>query len=190
MNGIESHLKEVWWLLLLRGIALILFGVVAVVWPGLTLIALSTLFAVYLLIAGVVDIIAGVRAEGRRSMWFLTIILGLLEIGVGVFLLKTGLALATFIALIGLALMVYGIIEIIAAFEPGEDAGRRFLLIIAGGISVVAGFIVLRYPASSGLAFTWVLGVWGLILGALQIAMCLSLKSKLDEADRRSTQRA
>jgi uncharacterized membrane protein HdeD (DUF308 family) len=186
MNGIESHLKEVWWLLLLRGIALVLFGLVAVVWPGLTLLALATLLAVYFVIAGVVDIVSGVRAEGRRSMWFLTIILGLLEIGLGVYLLKSGLALATFIALIGIALMIYGILEIVGAFEPGEDSGRRFLLVLGGAISLIAGFIVLRYPASSGLAFVWILGVWGLVLGALQIAMCLSLKSKMNEVDRRA----
>ncbi len=182
MERIQSHLMEVWWLLLLRGLALVLFGVVAVVWPGLTLLVLSTLFAVYLLIAGVIDIITGVRAQGHRGLWFLTILLGLGELGLGVYLLKTGLALPTLIAAIGLALIVIGIIEIIAAFETGEDPGRRFLLIIGGGLTVVAGFITLRYPAASGLAFTWVLGVWGLVWGALQIAMCLSIRSRVEEA--------
>jgi uncharacterized membrane protein HdeD (DUF308 family) len=181
MERIHSHLREVWWLLLIRGLALIIFGVVAVVWPGLTLLALATLFAVYLLIAGVIDIITGVRAQGHRGLWFLTILLGLGEVGLGVYLLKTGLALATLIAVVGLALIIIGIIEIIAAFEPGEDPGRRFLLIIGGAITLIAGFITLRYPAASGLAFTWVLGVWGLVWGALQIAMCLSIRSRYEQ---------
>jgi uncharacterized membrane protein HdeD (DUF308 family) len=181
MNAIQSHLNEVWWLLLLRGIALMLFGVIAVLWPGLTLLALATAFAAFLLIVGVIDIITSIRAQGRRSLWFLTLILGLAEIGLGVFLLKTGLVLATFIALVGFAILIIGVIEIIAAFEPGEDAGRRFLLIIAGALGIIAGFVVLRYPASGSLAFTWVLGVWGLIVGAIQVAMCLSLRTKLHE---------
>ena len=124
MNPIQSHINEVWWLLMLRGIALILFGVVAVLWPGLTLLALATVFAAFLLISGVIDIITGIRAEGKRSLWFLTVLLGLAEIGLGVFILKTGLALATFIALVGFTLLIVGIVEVIAAFEPGEDAGR------------------------------------------------------------------
>jgi uncharacterized membrane protein HdeD (DUF308 family) len=184
VDGIQKHLNEVWWLLMLRGIALILFGVVAVVWPGLTLLALATAFAVFLLISGVVDIISGIRAEGRRSLWFLTMLLGLAEIAVAVYILKTGLLLATFIGLLGLTLIVVGILEIIAAFEPGEDPGRRFLLIVAGALGVIAGFAVLRYPVSSGLAFTWILGAWGLVVGAIQVAMCLSIRAKMHEATR------
>jgi uncharacterized membrane protein HdeD (DUF308 family) len=180
MNAIDSHLKEVWWLLMLRGIALILFGIIAVLWPGLTLLALATAFAAFLLISGVIDIITGIRAEGKRSLWFLTMILGFAEVGLGVFLLKNGLVLATFIALIGFTILIIGIIQVIAAFEPGEDAGRRFLNIIVGVLGVIAGFAVLRYPVSSGLAFTWILGVWALVAGAIQIAMCLSVRQKVN----------
>jgi len=188
MDSVHRHLREIWWLLMLRGIALILFGVVAVVWPDLTLVVLATVFAVYLLLGGVVDIIAGMRAIGHRSLWFLTMLLGLAEIGIGVYLLKNRLALAAFIAVIGISLIILGIIEIIAAFEPGEDAGRRFLVIIVGALSLIAGFVTLRYPVSSGLAFTWVLGVWGLISGSIQVAMCLSLKSQAHELERRASQ--
>ena len=175
MDGMSRHLSEIWWMLLLRGIALLLFGVVAVLWPGLTLVAIATAFAVYLLFAGVINIISGIRGEARLSLWWLTLILGLAEIGVGIYLLKNNLVLATFIAVLGISLIIYGILEIILAFEPGEDPGRRFLVIVAGALSLIAGFIVLRYPASSGVAFAWVLGVWGLVAGAMQVAMALSL---------------
>lgn len=179
MERFQSHLMEVWWLLMLRGLALVLFGVVAIVWPGLTLLVLASFFAVYLLVAGVVDVISGVRGEGRMSLWFLTLILGLAEIGVAVYLLKNSLVLATFIAVIGIALIAFGILEIVGAFEPRQEPGRRFLLVVGGALSLIAGFIVIRYPVSSGLAFVWVLGVWGLVSGALQIAMCLNLRSDI-----------
>src|SRR6185503_2111212 len=118
------------------------------------------------------------------GMWFLELLLGLAEIGVGVYLLKNKLALAAFIAVVGVALIFYGILEVITAFEPGEDSGRRFLLIVGGALGIVAGFIVLRYPVSSGLAFTWVLGVWGLVVGAMQVAMALSLHHQFAELER------
>jgi uncharacterized membrane protein HdeD (DUF308 family) len=171
---------------MLRGIALILFGVIAVLWPDLTLVVLATAFAAYLLIGGVADIIMSIRAIGRRSMWFLTLLLGLIEIGIGVYLVKNRLVLATFIAVVGLSLIVFGILEVIAAFEPGEDGGRRFLAIIGGALALIAGFITLRYPVTSGLAFAWVLGVWGLVAGAMQVAMCLSLRTQLHELERQS----
>jgi uncharacterized membrane protein HdeD (DUF308 family) len=183
MNASARHLKDIWWLFMIRGIALILFGLVAVLWPGLTLVAIATAFAVLLLVSGVADIVSGIRAIGHRGMWFLTMLLGLAELGVAVYLIKNRYVLATFIAIVGLSLVVIGILEIIAAFEPGEDSGRRFLTIIVGALAVIAGFIVLRYPVSSGLTFTWVLGLWGLIAGAVQVAMCLSLRSHLDELE-------
>lgn len=186
MDSVRGHLKEVWWLLMLRGIALILFGVVAVLWPDLTLLVLATAFAAYLLVGGVADIIMSIRAIGHRSLWFLTLLLGLAEIGIGVFLIKNRLVLATFIAVVGLSLIVFGILEIIAAFEPGEDSGHRFLAIIGGALALIAGFVTLRYPVSSGLAFAWVLGVWGLVAGAMQVAMCLSLRSQVHELERRA----
>jgi uncharacterized membrane protein HdeD (DUF308 family) len=182
MDGIRSHLKEVWWLLMIRGLALLLFGAVAVVWPGLTLLVLSTLFAVYLLVAGVVDIVAGIRGEGRRPLWFLGLLLGLAELGVGVYLLKTGLALSAFIAVLGLSLIAYGVIEMVMAFDPGDT--RRFMLIVAAALSIIAGFVVLRYPESSGLAFAWVLGLWGLVTGSIQVSMCLALRAGLEELER------
>ena len=182
--AMRRHLREVWWLFLLRGIALILFGVAAVVWPDVTLVAIAIAFAVYLLISGVIHIIASIRGQNALGMWFLELLLGLAEIGVGVYLLKNKLALAAFIAVVGIALIFYGILEVITAFEPGEDSGRRFLLIVGGALGIVAGFIVLRYPVSSGLAFTWVLGVWGLVVGAMQVAMALSLHHQFAELER------
>ncbi len=182
MSPANSQLRELWWLLLIRGIALILFGVVAVLWPGLTLVGLAAAFAIFWLITGVINIIQGIMGIGRRSLWFLTLIIGLAELGLAVYLLKHQLVLATFIAVIGLSLIILGIMEIVAAFEPGEDAGSRFLAIIGAALALIAGFVTLREPLSSGLAFTWVIGLWALVAGALQVAACLSLHSKLEAA--------
>jgi|ERR1700683_3524809 len=184
MNPSLRHLHEIWWLLMIRGIALTLFGVIAVLWPGLTLVALAVAFAVYLLIGGVVNIIEGVMAAGHRSLWWLTLAIGLAELGVAVWLLKNNYVLGTFIGVVGLSLVILGILEIVVAFEPNEDPGRRFLTIIGGALALIAGFITLRYPVSSGLAFTWVLGFWGLVAGAMQIAMCLSAHSRLSALER------
>lgn len=179
-TAVQQHMREVWGMLLFRGIALLLFGVVAIVWPGITLTVLAIAFAVYLLVAGVVDIIVGIGAIGRRRLWFLTLLMAVLEIGVGVYALRSPVALtvAVLIFLLGLTLIVRGIIEVIAALEEGTDPGVRFLLMVVGLLSVVAGFVVIRYPATGGLAFVWVLGVYGLIAGALGVAMALSLHSE------------
>lgn len=181
-EGTRHYLHDVWWMLLVRGLSLVLFGVIAVAWPGITLFVLSLAFAIWLLVAGVVDVIRGLGAEGKERLWFLTVLLGVLELGVGVYALRgPELTLKTFIVLAGLALVVKGILEVVAAFEDAYDPGLRMLMIIVGAVTTVAGIIVLRYPATS-LDFVWALGVFALIAGPLNIAASLSLKSAADNA--------
>lgn len=182
MHAVEAHLKEVWWLLLVRGVMLVIFGAVTVVWPAVTLLALASFLAIYLIVAGVVDIISGIRAHGRRSLWYATVALGLGEICLSVYLVKSGIVLATFIAAVGLALIIIGIMETVIAFESRELEHRRLIMIAGGIITVLAGFATLRYPVSSGLAFTWILGLWGLLWGSLQIAMCLAVRAHIRQA--------
>lgn len=179
-EGVKHYLHDVWWMLLLRGLALVLFGVVAVVWPGITLFVLALAFAIWLLVAGVVDVVQGLGAVGKQRLWFLTVLMGVLELGVAVYALRgPALTLKTFIVLAGLALVVKGVLEVVAAFEDTHDPGLRMLMIVVGAVAVVAGIVVLRYPATS-LDFVWALGVYALIAGPITVALGLSLKSASD----------
>ncbi len=182
-QGNALAFKDIWWMILLQGIVLILFGIFAMVWPGLTLAILAVAFALLLLVQGVVDIIVGVMGFSKRSLWFLTLLAGVLQVGLGVFLLRHSLVtLATFIALVGLALIVQGVFRVITAFESNYDGGEKFLLVTIGVLGVVVGAIVLANPVSGGLAFVWALGLYGVVVGAISVAMGLSIRSKLEAA--------
>lgn len=177
--GHDEHIaRDYWWLLLIRGLALIGLGMMAIIWPGVTLLVLATIFAVYLIAVGVVDVIVGARTVKVSKLWFLRIILGIAEITVGVYLVNNAtLTLAAFILLIGLFLVFQGLVEIISAFRTPSDFGHKFWTIFAGFIGVAVGLIVLRQPITGGLAFTWLLGFYGLLAGALSISVALSLRS-------------
>src|SRR4030095_6553847 len=114
-NQDEYYLNNAWWVLTVRGVAAILFGLAAIFWPELTLVTLVYLFSAFILIYGIVDIIQGLASIGRGGVgWILTLLLGFLEIGVGVYLLRhTLVAFSTFILLIGFTLIVRGIMEVI-----------------------------------------------------------------------------
>ncbi len=77
-------LLQSWWMLALRGAIALLFGVLALVWPGLTLLWLVALFAVYALLGGVVSVIGAVRNRQSDGEWWLILLLGLVSIGAGV----------------------------------------------------------------------------------------------------------
>ena len=178
----ELYLSNHWWVLTVRGIAAILFGIAAVFWPALTLVTLVYLFSALILIYGIVDIVEGLLHTNRGGLgWILTLILGFLQVAVGVYLLRhTTVAFATLVLLIGFILIIRGIFEIIMAFYTNESATGRVLLIIGGVITALAGIIVLRQPASAGVAFVWVLGIFALLTGPLMIAMSIDTKSELN----------
>lgn len=180
----KGFVSDIWWLVLFRGVALLLFGAIALVWPGLTFVLLAFFFAVYLLIAGIANILSGIGGIVERRGWFLHLALGIVEIGVAAYVMRNpGLTIAAFIIALGILFIVQGIVAIIASFSDTTDRGLRFIEIVAGALGVLAGFIILRYPVAGGLAFLWVLGVYGIIAGVLTIAAALSGRGILESIE-------
>ena len=178
MNAAEKRfIGEYWWILTLRGVLAVLFGIAAVFWPGLTIVTLLYLFAAYILVSGVVDIVHGVGSIFKRTSWFLILILGLIELGVGVYLLRhPHVTFATFILLIGFALIIRGVFEGVGAFSDSLSSTNRVLMIFASIVAILAGILLLFQPASAGVAFVWIVGLYALIVGPILIALSLDLK--------------
>ncbi|MFI5270546.1 MAG: HdeD family acid-resistance protein [Candidatus Saccharimonadales bacterium] len=165
----------------LGGIATIIFGVAAVFWPGLTLLTLLYLFAAFVLITGLANMFEGLVAIGDKnsSSWVLKLLLGALQLGVGVYLLRhPHVTFATFILLIGFTLIFRGVFDIVVALANKMSATNKTLLMLAGVISFIVGIIVLYQPVSSGVAFVWLLGLYALITGPIAIAVALDATRK------------
>ena len=169
--------KTEWWLILIRGLFLLFFGFFALFWPGMTLQVLILIFSLYIAVDGVVNIIRGILSIGKKnSLWFLTLVLGLLEVLVGIYVFRhPGITLYVFMILIGAAFVARGVLEIILIFDKSE--GHPALHAIAGILALIAGVAVLVYPAAGGIAFVWILGLYGLIAGPILIAVSLTLHS-------------
>lgn len=174
--------KDMWGSLLLRGVIAVLFGIAAVFWPALTLVTLVYLFSAYVLVAGVVNVVQSLRSMKVRSMWFLTLLIGLVEMGVGVYLLRhPDVSFATFILLAGFALIIRGVLEVLGAFlELTGWITTRTILTISGLASVLAGVIILMQPVAGGVAFVWVLGLYALLAGSMMVAVALDARALLE----------
>jgi uncharacterized membrane protein HdeD (DUF308 family) len=159
-----------------EGVVALLFGIAAVFWPGLTIVTLLYLFAAFILVSGVINLVRGIFTVGQGAgAWFLRVLLAVLQIGIGVYLLRhPHVTFATLILLIGFGLIFRGVFEIVSAFMDDLTAGARTILIIAGALALLAGIIVLFQPVAGGVAFVWVLGLYALIMGPMIIASALS----------------
>jgi uncharacterized membrane protein HdeD (DUF308 family) len=176
----KTFLQATWWLLLLRGLALLLVGFFALAWPGLTLHGFIVGFAIYILVVGVLNMITTLSSLGRLPLWFLNMVLAALEVGVGVYALRhLTMAAATLVLLVGLVLVVRGILEVISAYGDGYDSRNRSLVAITGILSLAAGILVWAYPGTGALAFTWIIGLYGIVVGSFLIAIAIEARNLL-----------
>jgi uncharacterized membrane protein HdeD (DUF308 family) len=165
--------KENWWALVSGGVATIIFGVAAVFWPGITLLVLLYLFSAYALVSGLVNITAGLGTLGQADSWFLPVALGAFELGTGVYLLRhTAVQFSTFIILIGFVLIARGVVEAVGAYYNTKASAKVQALSYLSGVgALVAGIVILFVAkAAQGVDFVWILGLYGIGVGALQIA--------------------
>jgi len=167
--------------LTVRGVVAILFGLVALFWPGLTLVTLIYVFSAYLIVSGLVGFIMSVVTMRDNKYWIMDLLLSLVELGIGVYLVRNlAVSLATFILLVGISFAIHGVIDLVRAFLDNSAASHRVLTGLSGLVSLVAGIAVLRQPVAGGLDFVWVLGLYALIAGPLMIAMASEARRDLE----------
>ena len=176
----DQDTKNLWWVMVLTGVLSVIFGFVAIIWPGITVGVLALLFAVYIGIHGVSDIINGVRKLKKSTFsGILTMIVGLLGLGISVFLLGnvgSGLAVATLILVIALTFIVRGVFTIVLSFSEPDLKSSRWFGLFFGAISILAGLVIAWYPEAATLAWVWVVGFFALVSGTFQIAVGLTAK--------------
>jgi uncharacterized membrane protein HdeD (DUF308 family) len=176
-GGIMLHaLARNWWLLLLRGICAVLFGVLTFVWPGVTLVTLVLLYGAYALVDGVFALAAAVMGGAPAPRWWLAVV-GLLGIGAGLVTLflpgMTALVLLYFIAFWAIAI---GVMQIVGAIRLRKEIENEWWLLAAGVVSVLFGLLLIAQPGTGALALILTIGVFAVIEGIALIAFAFRLR--------------
>jgi uncharacterized membrane protein HdeD (DUF308 family) len=166
-----------WWVFLLRGVVAILFGILALRNPGVTLAVLVLWFGVYALVDGAFSVFGAIAGwRHREDKWFL-LLEGLLGIGAGIVTLQapglTAVALVFFIAAWALAT---GILRIITAIRLRKEISGEFWMILSGLAAVVFAFLVMERPAAGALAMVWTIGWFAVLMGALLVMLGFKLR--------------
>lgn len=171
-------LAENWWLVLLRGIASILFGVLAFVWPGLTVFWLVLLFAAYAIVDGVIALWAAATGPGVMAPRWWLVVIGLLGIAAGVvtfmYPAMTAIVLLYFIA--GW-MIASGVFTIVGAIMLRKEIEGEWWLILNGALSILIGLFMFFQPGAGALALIWLIGAYALIVGVTLVMLAFKLKS-------------
>jgi uncharacterized membrane protein HdeD (DUF308 family) len=157
--------SKYWWIFALRGLLAVLFGLIAVSWPGLTLVMLVYVFGFYVLFEGVLSIIAAFGRRGEKNGW-VVLVEGIAGVVFGILTFSwpgiTAILLLVFIAIWALAT---GILKIIAAIRLRKEIEGEWRLGLSGIASLVFGLILIFRPGAGALAMVWVIGIFAIIFG-------------------------
>jgi uncharacterized membrane protein HdeD (DUF308 family) len=177
MRPMLDALARNWWLIVLRGVFAILFGVLAFMWPGITLVTLILLYGAFAFAVGILAIAAAIRGGSPAPRWWLALV-GVFGIAAGVLTLVwpqiTGLVLLLFIAGWSIAT---GVMQIIGAISMRNEIEGEWYLIASGVLSVLFGALLIMWPGAGALAMVLVIGSFAILYGILMVFFGLRLRS-------------
>ena len=161
-----------WWAVAVRGAVAIVIGILAFVLPGVTLASLVLLFAIYMLLDGVVAVIAGVRAATQGGRWWPMALEGIVDIIAGAIALAWPIVtVLAFVYLAAAWAIVSGVVLLVGAVRHGE-----IVLGLAALFSLAWGIFVALAPAGGALALVWVFGVYAILFGAALVVEAFRLR--------------
>ena len=171
MKDVADH----WGLIVVLGVLSVILGLLAIAYPGATIVTISIFFAAWLFVSGIFYLISSFTRDGDTGSRVLSAILGVLSIIVGWALLRTPFqSVEVFIFVIGIFFLIQGVMTFIGAFarKAGRDWG-----IASGILGIIAGIIVLTYPISSAVTLALIAGIWLVILGVMQVVAGIQLRN-------------
>ena len=172
---VVDELARHWWVIGLRGLAAILFGVLAFVWPGMTLAVLVLLFGAYALVDGVLTLIAAFRGGVQHRIVML--VEGVVSVlaGLAAFVWP-GLTALVLLYIIAFWAIVTGVLEIVAAIRVRRAISNELGLVIGGVLSAVFGLVLLIAPGAGALAVIFLIGAYAVVFGIALLGLAWRLR--------------
>lgn len=171
-NQILGVMSKYWWVLLLRGIAAVVFGILAISMPGLTLFMLVITFGIYTIFDGVLEVWNGFTNREKHDRWWVDILIGLAGVIAGILIMSLpGVTATVAIYFIAAWMLVTGVLQIITAIRVRKEISNEWLLIISGALSAIIGLYFFAFPGDGAVSLVWVIGIYAIMFGILLVVM-------------------
>ncbi|RCG27401.1 HdeD family acid-resistance protein [Sphaerisporangium album] len=155
-----------WWVLAVRGACAIVFGILAIIWPLITLLTLVILFGIFAIVSGIFTLIGAFRGDHPRQSKLWMIVSGVLGIIAGVIAwVWPGITAFALLMLIAAYAVVIGVSEIVAAVRRRASGETEWMWLVSGVLAVIFGILLFIWPAPGALALTWLIGVFAIVYG-------------------------
>jgi len=186
----KEVLKKAWRNVLFTGILSILFGVVTLLWPGVTLTSLIWIFAIAVIAQGISVIHGSWVARGVDRNWWVILLLGIVYVVAGIICFANpGLTAVYLVILMGVSWLITGVLEIYAAISLRKQIANEGWLALSGVISIMAGLYVVLRPGAGALALLWLIGAFSIAFGIMLIMLALKAKNWASDVRERVANR-
>ena len=176
-SSMVETLTRNWWAWLIRGIAAIIFGILAWLWPGLTWITIAIFFGAYALVDGVFAIIATIRAAETHQRWWPFLIEGIIGILIAaIAFYDIRIVIAALYLTIAAWAFLTGILELVAAVQLRKLIANEIWLILGGIASIVFGILMILYPMIGAITIIYIIAAYAIIFGFIMIGFSLRLR--------------
>jgi uncharacterized membrane protein HdeD (DUF308 family) len=174
-----DRMSRDWWIIALQGVAALVFGVLALLWPGITLLALVFLFAAYALVDGVLALVSGIRrGDGGRPDWW-RVASGIVGIAAGIVAFAVpGITAYVLLILIAAWAIVSGAIELVAAYQLRDVIRGEWLLALDGVVAILFGVALIVFPSAGALAVVWLIGTFAIVSGVILLMIAFRLRGR------------
>lgn len=171
-------LSRFWWIILIRGVLAVLFGITLFAWPALSLSTLIFLFGFFTLADGIGSVVNAIGGRQEHEHWWVLFLAGLTGIALGILTLSNPGATALVILFyIAIWVIATGILQIVAAIRLRKEIEGEFWMMLGGFASVVVGLLLVARPGEGVLAVMWLIASYAIAFGAIQIILALRIRS-------------
>lgn len=178
VHVIRDEITRNWWTVALRGAFAILFGVLTIAWPQITVAILVALFGAWALLDGISAFVAAWRSADRKQTWWPFLVTGVLGVGAAIVTwVWPEITALTLLAVIAVWAIASGIFQIVAAIRMRQVIDNEFWLGLSGLGSVVFGVLVLLFPGAGAIGIAWAIGWYAILFGSMLVMLGFRLRS-------------
>lgn len=173
-----QRLADHWWILLVRGLLALVLGVLALLFPGAIAVALALLFGAYVLVDGVIAVVASLRMTHADGRWGWLLAEGVLGIAFGAAALAwPAISLLALVFVMGFWALLTGLVSITTAWRMRTLVRGEWFWVASGVLSVIFGIAVFLQPAAGALVLVWLFGIYAILFGIAFIGIALRLRA-------------